>query len=257
MFFTNTFATLALAVTALAASIPRADDVTCGSTTGSSSTTSAAVATDGESWLSGTQTGEGTGTVGYRNEQWLTDCYCCAQLPTTRPAWVPAVSTTPTPTTLSRCPRTSSTTTRTYLRPFTLVSTVADQQRTNSGYSGTNPNNNPVCNKQITATCMSPFGQRTECMLMIHAHRPRPQCHGHGHGPLRRLRDDGPRLQPVRLPAARGPLPGPSLWHDLGLGIDSPRTSHDTDAPGAPHVNIDPLALRASRRIYPLFMGLI
>ena len=66
MFFTKAVATLALAVSALAVSIPRADsatNVTCGSYTESSTTTTTtAVADDSESWLTGTQTGEGEHT---------------------------------------------------------------------------------------------------------------------------------------------------------------------------------------------------
>ncbi|EPT00594.1 hypothetical protein FOMPIDRAFT_1049626 [Fomitopsis schrenkii] len=111
MFFTKTVATLALAVTALAASIPRADNVTCGSSTGSSSTGSAAVTTSSESWLSGTQTGEAT--------YYMTGLGACG-IDNTDSDYIVAVS-----------------------------ENLFDNY---PGYTGTNPNNNPVCNKQITAT---------------------------------------------------------------------------------------------------------
>lgn len=86
-------------------------------------------------------------------------------------------------------------------------------------------------------------------MLMVPVHRPRPQCHRHRHGSLRCLRDDGPRLQPVRLPRSRRPLRGAPLRHDLGLVLDALRLPRHRRPGGAARQHRSPSVSESTRHV--------
>ena len=168
--------------------------------------------------MTGTQSGDGTSTSEDGRTHWAD--YIDLQVPTTPPALVRAVSSTTTRITLLPCLTSSSTTTRKCDSLFSKCRRAFSIRLLSSGYNGVNPNNNPVCNRQIKANCMS----TPKCTSITDTNkhcRPGQERDDHRYRSLHGLRSHRPRLLPFCVQPARGLRCWSSPRHDLGVGLNA------------------------------------